>query len=193
MTELVLALAADYGVPLLFAVTFLSCLALPVPSSLLMLASGGFAAAGDMVLPVVMLAAFAGAVLGDNLGYWLAHRFSGQLAQWLGANSNRAQLRQRAADYMYGYGGLSVLFSRWLVAPLGPYVNYAAGLAGFSWARFALWGAAGEVVWVTNLRRSRISLCGQYQRDCIASGEPLRLSGGAGCGSEPDHLAAERQ
>lgn len=149
MSELVLAFAADYGVPLLMVVTFLSCLALPVPSSLLMLASGGFAAAGDMVLPVVMLAAFAGAVLGDNLGYWLAHRFSGRLAQWLGANSKRAQLRQRAADYMDGYGGLSVFFSRWLVAPLGPYVNYAAGLAGFSWARFALWGAAGEVVWVT--------------------------------------------
>lgn len=149
MTELVLAFAADYGVPLLFAITFLSCLALPVPSSLLMLASGGFAAAGDMVLPVVMLAAFAGAVLGDNLGYWLARRFSGQLAQWLGANSKREQLRQRAADYLDSYGGLSVFFSRWLVAPLGPYVNYAAGLAGFSWARFALWGAAGEVVWVT--------------------------------------------
>ena len=148
MSELVLAFAADHGVPLLMVVTFLSCLALPVPSSLLMLASGGFAAAGDMVLPVVMLAAFAGAVLGDNLGYWLAHRFSGQLAQWLGANSKRAQLRQRAADYMDSYGGLSVFFSRWLVAPLGPYVNYGAGIAGFSWPRFALWSAAGEIVWV---------------------------------------------
>jgi len=48
MTDLILTLAADYGVPLLFSVTFLSCLALPVPSSLLMLASGGFAAAGDL-------------------------------------------------------------------------------------------------------------------------------------------------
>ena len=71
MTELVLAFAADYGVPLLFAVTFLSCLALPVPSSLLMLASGGFAAAGDMVLawiqPVGRLAAFGRAHLAPGL------------------------------------------------------------------------------------------------------------------------------
>jgi membrane protein DedA with SNARE-associated domain len=50
---------------------------------------------------------------------------------------------------MAQYGGVSVFLSRWLVAPLGPYVNYAAGLAGFAWARFAFWGAAGEVVWVT--------------------------------------------
>ena len=69
MTELVLAFAADYGVPLLFVVTLLSCLALPVPSSLLMLASGGFAASGDMSLIVAGLAAFTGAVIGDNLGY----------------------------------------------------------------------------------------------------------------------------
>ena len=68
MTEVILALAADYGVPLLFCVTFLSCLALPVPSSLLMLASGGFAAAGDLSLPAVAAAAFCGAVIGDNTG-----------------------------------------------------------------------------------------------------------------------------
>ena len=36
----------------------------------------------------------------------------------------------------------------WLVAPLGPYVNYVSGLTSFSWPRFALWGMAGEVVWV---------------------------------------------
>ena len=34
MSDLALALIADYGVPILFCVTFLSCLALPVPSAL---------------------------------------------------------------------------------------------------------------------------------------------------------------
>ena len=35
MTEIALTLIADYGVIVLFCVTFLSCLALPVPSALL--------------------------------------------------------------------------------------------------------------------------------------------------------------
>ena len=148
MSELVLAFAADYGVPLLFVVTFLSCLALPVPSSLLMLASGGFAASGDMSLWAVVAAAFAGAVLGDNLGYWIAQHFNRRFSDWLDRKEKRARLRSRAADYMDRYGGISVFLSRWLVAPLGPYVNYAAGLAGFAWPRFALWSAAGEIVWV---------------------------------------------
>ncbi|MDP5362716.1 MAG: DedA family protein, partial [Paracoccaceae bacterium] len=79
MSELALALIADYGVPLLFAVTFLSCLAIPVPSSLLMLASGGFAATGDLTLSSVVLAAYVGAVLGDNSGYWIARAFGPRL------------------------------------------------------------------------------------------------------------------
>ncbi len=148
MTDIVLALAADYGVPLLFCVTFLSCLALPVPSSLLMLASGGFAAAGDLSLTAVAVAAFCGAVIGDNTGYWIARGLGQRFGDWLTADPNRAALRKRATAFMGKWGGYSVFFSCWLVAPLGPYVNYVSGLSRFSWPRFALFGAAGEVFWV---------------------------------------------
>jgi len=148
MTDLVLTLAADYGVPLLFCVTFLSCLALPVPSSLLMLACGGFAAAGDLALSAVALAAFCGAVIGDNLGYWIARSLGDKLGDWLQAHPKRAALRTRSQNFMGKYGGSSVFFSCWLVAPLGPYMNYVSGLSHYNWPRFALWGFAGEVVWV---------------------------------------------
>lgn len=148
MTDLVLTLAADYGVPLLFVVTFLSCLALPVPSSLLMLASGGFAAAGDLSLIAVASAAFCGAVMGDNVGYWIARRMDGPLTAWLAKRPRRAALRDRSEAFMTAWGGSSVFYSRWLVSPLGPYMNYVSGLSRFSWPRFASWAAAGEAVWV---------------------------------------------
>lgn len=148
MTETILALAADYGVTLLFCVTLLSCLALPVPSSLLMLACGGFAAAGDLSLPAVIVAAYCGALIGDNLGYWIARGLGQRLGDWLAAKPKRAALRHKSEAFMEKWGGSSVFFSCWLVAPLGPYVNYVSGLSKFSWPRFALWGAAGEVVWV---------------------------------------------
>ena len=148
MTETILALAADYGVPLLFCVTLLSCLAIPIPSSLLMLASGGFAAAGDLSLVAVALAAFCGAIIGDNLGYWIARGLGDRLSDWLAARPRRAALRNKSEAFMGKWGGSSVFFSCWLVAPLGPYINYVSGLSRFSWPRFALWGAAGEVFWV---------------------------------------------
>lgn len=148
MSEVILALAVDYGVPLLFAVTLLSCLALPVPSSLLMIAMGGFAASEDFTLGVVVAAAFSGAIIGDNLGYWIARGLGERLGGWLSAHPKRAALRHKSEVYMQKYGGASVFFSCWLVAPLGPYVNYVSGLSRFSWPRFALWGMAGEVFWV---------------------------------------------
>ena len=46
-------------------------------------------------------------------------------------------------------GGSSVFFSCWLVAPLGPYMNYFCGITRYNWLRFALWGIAGEIVWVS--------------------------------------------
>lgn len=149
MTEAILALAVDYGVPLLFCVTFLSCLALPVPSSLLMLVMGGFAATDDFSLEVVAAAAFCGAVIGDNTGYWIARGLGDRLNDWLAARTKRAALRHKAEAFMQRWGGSSVFFSCWLVAPLGPTINYVSGLSKFSWPRFALWGMAGEVFWVT--------------------------------------------
>lgn len=149
MSALALSLIADYGVPILFCVTFLSCLALPVPSSLLMLASGGFAATGDLSLTAVLLAAFIGAVLGDNSGYWLARGLDLRIEGWLASNPSRTAMRKRSQAFMDRWGGSSVFFSCWLVAPLGPYVNYVSGLTRFTWLRFALWGIAGELVWVT--------------------------------------------
>lgn len=148
MSDLILSYAADYGVPLLFCVTLLSCLALPVPSSLLMLACGGFAASGDLSLPAVAAAAFCGAIIGDNLGYWIARSCDARLSAFLAKRPKRAALREKSEAYMDRWGGSSVFFSCWLVAPLGPYINYVSGLSRFSWPRFAAWGAAGEVVWV---------------------------------------------
>jgi len=149
MSELVLSLVANYGVPIVFCVTFLSCLALPVPSSILMLASGGFAATGDLSLVAVLTAAFTGAVIGDNSGYWIARASGERMRGWLEKDPKRAALRQKSEAFMDKWGGSSVFFSCWLVAPLGPYVNYVSGFTRFTWLRFALWGIAGEVVWVS--------------------------------------------
>ncbi len=72
MTDWVLAAVPAYGPWLVAFVTFLSCLALPVPASVLMLAAGGFAAAGDVSFAAVASAALLGAVAGDQTGFWAA-------------------------------------------------------------------------------------------------------------------------
>lgn len=147
MTETLLALVADYGVWALALTTFLSCLALPVPASLAMLAAGGFVASGDLGGPAVAAGAFAGAVLGDQTGY-AAGRFGSGFLERLSAHPGRGAMLRSAADDLRRKGTPLVFFSRWLVSPLGPYVNLVAGATGLNWRRFALADVAGEAVWV---------------------------------------------
>ena len=149
MSDIVLALVVDYGVPIVFCVTFLSCLALPLPSSLLMLAAGGFAATGDLSLVAVVLAAFGGAILGDNSGYWIARRLGTRVENWLSAEPKRAKLRDKCVSILDNRGGPAVFLTCWLFAPLGPSMNYVCGMSKFHWPRFVVWGMAGEVVWVS--------------------------------------------
>lgn len=148
MTETTLDLMTSYGVVILFVVTFLSCLCVPIPSSLMMLAGGSFAATGDLNTTATVAAAYAGAVFGDNTGYFLARTFGRRIDGWLDGNPKRSKLRDSAKSYMERKGPISVFLSCWLVAPLGPYVNLVSGLTRFNWAKFALWGALGEVFWV---------------------------------------------
>lgn len=148
MTETFFALVSDWGAPALALVTFLSCLALPVPSSLMMLAAGAFVAAGDLTLGAVVSAALGGALLGDQAGYQIGRVGGGVLRARLGRKPARARLIAGAEARMERSGGVAVFFSRWLLSPLGPYVNLIAGGTRMGWLRFTLPAALGEVVWV---------------------------------------------
>lgn len=148
MTDWFLGLVPEYGLWLIGVTTFLSCLALPAPASLVMLAGGAFAAAGDLSLAATMAAAFVGAVVGDQTGFAIGRGG----AVWIGSvapDGKRAQMLARAQGFLGKRGHIGVFLSRWLVSPLGPYVNFIGGAAGLGWAGFTTWAAAGEVVWVS--------------------------------------------
>ncbi|MDQ2089098.1 DedA family protein [Marimonas arenosa] len=149
MSEALFQLLAAHGVPLLALTTLASCLALPVPSSLMMLAAGAFAASGDLGLATTATAALIGALIGDQLGYLVGRRGQARLDRLITAYPRRAAVLTRARGLLQRRGGIGVFLSRWLFSPLGPYVNFAAGAAGVTWARFTFWGAAGEIVWVS--------------------------------------------
>ncbi len=161
MTEFVdslLALIPEWGALSLALITYLSCLAVPIPASLAMMAGGAFAAAGDLDPLAISFGALGGALLGDQSGY-LAGRFGGVLIARRRRRQDPAGTRQggggrseallvRARALLERHGALGIFFSRWLLAPLGPWMNLTAGAVGFPWPRFTLWAALGEIVWV---------------------------------------------
>jgi membrane-associated protein len=150
MTDMLLLWVSDYGLAVIAIATLLSCFAIPLPSSLMMMAGGAFAASGDLVLWQVCAAAFTGAVLGDTTGYWAARRLGGdRLWARLRRRRSTARLLNQAEDLLDRRGGLAVYLTRWLFSPLGPYVNLIAGATRLSWPRFFIADLAGEATWVT--------------------------------------------
>lgn len=149
MTEVLFALLVDYGAVLIMAVTFASCVALPVPASLVMLVAGALAAAGDLGLSNLLVGAYVGAVLGDIAGYWMARGLEGALATRLSPGPRVRALMSEARRQLLARGGVAVFLTRWLLSPLGPYVNFAAGASRMPMRVFLPWDAAGELIWVT--------------------------------------------
>jgi len=148
MSEAVFALVTSWGPWVIFASAFLSCLALPIPTSLMMLTGGAFVATGDLDLWSVGAAAWLGAVIGDQTGFLIGRHGGAPVLRRLARAPARAAVLARAQALVDRRGGSGVFFSTWAVAPLGPWVNFAAGATGLGWARFTLADVLGETIWV---------------------------------------------
>lgn len=148
MNDWLLLQLASYGVPLLFFTTYFSCLALPVPASLMMLAAGAFVATGDLTFFTTTGAALIGAILGDQTGYHIGQTGSEKFNRFIAPSPKRTALFNHAHAFIGKWDNLGIFLSRWLISPLGPYVNFASGLTDQNWPRFTLWSILGEIVWV---------------------------------------------
>lgn len=149
MSETVFALVSTWGPWAIFASAFLSCLALPIPTSLMMLTGGAFIAAGDLDPWGVVAGAYLGAVFGDQAGYLIGRTGGAPILKRLSRAPARAAVLDRAHRLVDKRGGLGVFFSTWLVAPLGPWVNFIAGATKLRWLRFTVWDVLGETIWVS--------------------------------------------
>lgn len=149
MIDSLLALVPLYGLILIGSVVAVSCLAVPLPSSMLVMASGGFAAAGDLVLWQVIAVAFAGYALGDQLAFQLARWGGTPLIDRLKTRPGRAKLVERAEALVARWGAAAVLASRTVVSPLGPWTSYVGGAAGLRWRAYTAAAIPGAAIWAT--------------------------------------------
>jgi membrane-associated protein len=147
--EQLIAIVQDYGALGLAAILMASCVGLPIPSSLVMMALGSFIQHEDMDILPYFLIGFGGAVAGDQAGYMIGRLGSGFLEQRSGGPDWLATSLARAAAFQNRWSDLGIFLSRWLLSPLGPWVNFYSGLTHYSWVRFSLLVIAGEFVWVS--------------------------------------------
>src|SRR5436309_5940052 len=121
----------DHGLPLLFAVVMIESFGIPLPGETALIAFGVLAAQGHYSIASVIAVAAAGAIVGDNLGYWLIGRLGGRalFRRWHWLHQYSERVLPRAESLMARHGGAAVFFGRF-VAILRYTIAWVAGLTG---------------------------------------------------------------
>jgi membrane protein DedA with SNARE-associated domain len=135
---------------IIFAAAALECAAfagLLVPGESLVLASGFFAHRGILHLAPVMVAAATGAIVGDNIGYFLGSRLG---REWLLRRGSRFGIRKRGLAkverFFQRQGPKAVFFGRF-VGFARALVPFVAGASDMPYRKFVLYDALGAVLW----------------------------------------------
>ena len=147
LTELVTASRWSYGI--LFAVAALDAVLPVVPSETLVIAAGVLAAADRLALTGVLVAAAAGALVGDNASY-LAGRKLGRPIARRAFRGRRARRRLEWAErQLDARGAYVILIARFI--PGGRIaVTFTAGLVRLPWGtRFLPFSLFAAVVWAS--------------------------------------------
>ncbi len=131
----------------LFVTVLLEALGLPLPGESALIAASAAAGAGATRLPFVFLAAWAGAVIGDNIGYFIGRRFGPALVARFGSRIGLTPARYlRVEDAARKYGALMVVGARFVVI-LRQFNGVVAGSTQMPWYRFVIANVLGAAIW----------------------------------------------
>jgi membrane protein DedA with SNARE-associated domain len=176
MTDLI----AQYGYLAVFAIIGLESFGVPLPGETTLIAAAIYAGATHRLSIVgIILAAIAGAILGDNLGYLIGHQGGYRLLVRYGRYIRFNESRIKLARYLFRrFGGQVVFFGRF-VAVLRAYAAFLAGTSRMRWRTFLLFNAAGGVVWASVYGTAAYFLGASIQRISGPLGIGFAIAGAA--------------
>ena len=138
-----------YGYLAIFVIVGLESAGIPMPGETVLVAAAILAGQGKLNIFGVIAAAAAGAIIGDNCGYWVGREFGFPLVYRFGRYVRLDERRLKLGQYLFlRHGGKIVFFGRF-VAILRAFAAFLAGVNHFNWERFFLFNAAGGIVWAT--------------------------------------------
>jgi membrane protein DedA with SNARE-associated domain len=116
-----------------------------VPGSTIILALSALIPGGELRLEWVLLAAVAGALLGDGSAFWIGHRTQREiLSAW--PLSNYPRLVAQSEAFFHRWGTLAVFFARF-VPPIRAFVPMTAGALGMAPLRFYAVNIPAVLLW----------------------------------------------
>jgi membrane protein DedA with SNARE-associated domain len=151
LTNLPIAdLIASYGYIAIFTVIALESAGVPLPGETILISSAVYAGStGQLNIGLIILAAAAAAILGDNLGYWVGRRWGMPLLLRYGHLIALDHGRLKLGQYLFReHGGKIVFFGRF-TAMLRAYAAVLAGVNKLDARRFLIFNGLGGIAWAT--------------------------------------------
>lgn len=137
-----------YGYPTVVGVVLLGDLGIPLPVTSVLLAAGSFTAVGILniyiLIPLVTITVICIDVFGYYVGWKLGYVKSMSIT---GRMKITASALKATEQFLEKHGTWCVFLSRWLITPLGVPVNIIAGIHRYSFKKFVIWAAIGELLW----------------------------------------------
>src|SRR6266498_2085421 len=139
---------ATYGYWAVLVFIAIESTGIPFPGeSMLILAAIYAGTTHNLSIPWVITAAATGAILGDNLGFWVGREGGYRLLRRYGHYIRLDERKLKLGQYLFmKHGGKVVFFGRF-VAVLRAWAAFLAGTNRMRWPAFLVFNALGGILW----------------------------------------------
>lgn len=144
----IVSILSTYGYWAIFIVVALESSGLPLPGETVLVGAAIYAGhSGNLAIELIIAAAASGAIIGDNIGYWVGREFGAKLLERYGGLIGIGPEKLRLGQYLFlRWGGAIVFFGRF-IALLRILAAVLAGVNHLPAPRFFFYNAAGGVIW----------------------------------------------
>lgn len=138
----------SYGYWAVFALVGLESLGIPLPGETILITAGTYAGhTHRLSVWGIFGVAVAGAIIGDNIGFWIGDKGGYRLLRRYGHYIRVDEAKIKIGRYIFDrHGGKVVFFGRF-VSVLRTYAAFLAGTNRMRWRSFLVYNAAGGLVW----------------------------------------------
>lgn len=144
-------LARLYGYWAVFIGIAIENMGIPLPGETIVIVGGFLAGSGELNYWLVLSSAIAGAILGDNFGYWVG-RFGGwQLLVKIGRVFGLQEQQLEQAKIRYSKNAVQAVFFGRFVTLLRIFAGPLAGITQMPYKQFLLCNSGGATVWATTI------------------------------------------
>ncbi len=143
-------LLENYGYIAVLVFVAIESTGIPFPGETMLIIAAIYAGTTHhLSIPFVIASAAIGAILGDNLGFWVGREGGYRLLRRYGRYIRLDERKLKLGQYLFQKHGNKVVFFGRFIAVLRAWAAFLAGTNRMRWTSFLLYNALGGIVWAT--------------------------------------------